>query len=744
VIALGAVPPAGAASSGEGRWTVALRGLDVTREADPVLAGGVLLVDAAALGPSLRLAVRAAGREVTVWDPAGVEWRGTAGGALLSAPGRTLALDRPIRVEGRSLYLPAETVAELAGLHLALHPEARAAVFADPEAASGAPSSGWQTFTRMKPASPQEGDGTIPRRSRQDLRLPPDHDTLRVGLGLGAVPGTDWGSELTATGSARGIETGINALLTSGPQGAEIQNGHAALADPSRGWGAEAGDLFNEIWGFASGARYRWRRGVPDRASWPTFSLYLPNPRAGNKGTVLAFGDEIRLGAYATLGGELASDGSWVMSGRLRRQGLSLFGYRREASGRFETRGSGLSGSLELPAGLSLQAALSRGGPGGRRLETRTFSLRIPLRSSADLSLESARSAGQGVRSRMDAIAAGGAFGRLQLRSRYQRRETEVLALLSGHRVRFAQDELLTAASWLAGSRLRLEAQLAERWPERGQRDEWRQVNASWALSPHTSLQLFATSSSSDLGDTFRLRLDREVRPGLSLFAEYGDVATFQSLSIGPGEDRSRFRVMVRRTWDVATPASGGEVEGIVDTGDLPAAGVPVELGPYRTVTDRAGRYTFPNVPPGRYELRLPPDGLPADSLAGPLPSVQVKRRQTQRADIPLIPLGEARGWVYVDRNGNGRRDPGEGIGGAVLVLDGRATSSAGDGSFGFFNLPPGQHHIRIEAGRLPTGIEALVPSRMELGLPPGQSVDHLEFRLREKAKPIVFQEVRR
>jgi hypothetical protein len=32
----------------------------------------------------------------------------------------------------------------------------------------------------------------------------------------------------------------------------------------------------------------------------------------------------------------------------------------------------------------------------------------------------------------------------------------------------------------------------------------------------------------------------------------------------------------------------------------------------------------------------------------------------------------------------------------------------------------------------------------MALGLPPGRSVDHLEFRLREKKKPVVFQEVRR
>jgi hypothetical protein len=149
-------------------------------------------------------------------------------------------------------------------------------------------------------------------------------------------------------------------------------------------------------------------------------------------------------------------------------------------------------------------------------------------------------------------------------------------------------------------------------------------------------------------------------------------------------------------------------------------------------------------VPPGSYDLLVPTEALPADLTAGPAARVQVRRGQSQRVDIPLTALGEARGWVYVDRDANGRRDPGEGIGGAVLILDGRATSSAADGSFGFFNLPPGTHEIRIETGRLSGGLEALMPSRMELGLPPGRSVDHLEFRLREKKKPVVFQEVRK
>jgi hypothetical protein len=730
LLALGA--RAAGAAPDEGSWRISLRGLDVTREADPLQSGGALLVNAAALAPSLRLQVRIAGREAMVRDIAGVDWRGEAGDALLTSPGRGLNLSRPLRIEGRSVYLPVEAVAELAGLGLSVDPDARTAAFTDPQPAASP--AGWKTFSRPKP-SPPGGIDRKPPQPRQDLRLPPTHDTLRVGLGVGAVPGTDGGAELTATGSVRSFETGLNSVVTTGPEGLEILSGHAVLTDAERGWGAEAGDLFTDLWGAASGARFRLQRGQGDRASWPALSVYLEHDRRGNQGTVFAYHDELRLGRSTLLEGEIASDGSWVMSGRVRRERMSLFGYYRNASGRFDAQGEGLAASF--------QASVSRSGSGRQRLDGRSFSLRYPFRAGFDAAVESTRSQGLGLRNRIDALVTSAAFGRLQIRNRYQRRQTEVALSSLARPLSLRQDELFTSVSWLAGSRLRLEVQLAERWSERGIREEWRQINAFYSFSPRLSLQLFAASSSTGLADTFRLRLDREISSGLSVYAEYGDVVTFQSLA--PGEDRSRFRVMVRRTWDVATPASGSAVEGIVgSSAGLPTSDLPVQLGPYRTVTDTQGRYAFANVPPGRYELSLPADGLPANTAAGPPAAVQVKRGRAQQADLAVVPLSEVHGWAYVDRNGDGRRGPAEELGGVVVTLGQWTTSSAPDGSFAFFNLPAGPYQLRIEAGRLPKGLAAASPLEMSLGLPPGRSVDHLELRFEEKRMPVVLQETSR
>jgi hypothetical protein len=739
LLAFAAGPAAGASPEA---WRISIRGQEVTRAADPRLEGGVLLVDAVALGPSLPLLARATGRSLQVRDSTGIELQASAGETLLAAPGRSLPLDRPIRIDGPSAYLPAAAVAELAGLALVLDPNARSAAFLDRTTPAPIAPSGWEALVVPKPAAPGGAAAPAPRL-RQDVFLPPDHDTLRVSAGLGTVPGADSGGDLTATGSIRGIDTALSLIATTGPRGFDLQNSHALLTDPVRGLGLEAGNLFSGIWGLAQGARFRWRRGDSDGASWPALSIYTADPYSANPKSVATYSDEIGIGPWSSVGGELASDGSWLADGRWRRDRYSLFGYARKASGPYGGgRNAGLSGSAGLLWGMDLQASYSRGDSDGQRLGERTLSLRIPLHTGSDLTLVTDRSEIGPTRSRIDSADATTAFGHLLLRGRWQTRETTFAGPFAGS-VRFAERDLFASASYFASSRLRLEVQILEQRPEQGAPNQWRQISAALALFQHTSLQVFATSSSTGFGNTFRIRLDQEIRPGFSLFVEAGNVVTFQSTTGPP--DRSRLRVMVRRTWDVATPSAGTAIRGVVASpGALPTAGLPVELGPYRTVTDDEGRYEFPNVPAGNYDLRLREQGLPADALAGPPTRVRVKRGESQQADLSVEPLSEAHGWVYVDRNGNHRRDPGEGIAGAAVVLDDRATSTAPDGSFGFYNLPPGAHKISIVTDRLPAGLRAQVPTHMEFGLPAGQSIDGLGFQLQEISKPILFQETRK
>src|SRR6185369_14689033 len=102
--------------AGADGWTVRLEGADVTRAADPLVSGEVLLIDIAALAPSLGLSVRVEGRAFTLRDPQAGEWQGAAGNAVLTGPHGDLPLARPVPIAGRSAYLPPAPAGFLAGL----------------------------------------------------------------------------------------------------------------------------------------------------------------------------------------------------------------------------------------------------------------------------------------------------------------------------------------------------------------------------------------------------------------------------------------------------------------------------------------------------------------------------------------------------------------------------------------------------------------------------------------------------
>ncbi|HEX7185279.1 MAG TPA: carboxypeptidase-like regulatory domain-containing protein [Thermoanaerobaculia bacterium] len=732
MLALRAAAPAEA-----GGWRIAVRGADLTRAADPVESAGVVLVDLAALAPALRLAVRVDGPEIAIRDAEDREWRGAPGASLLAAPGRTMHLERPLRLDGRSIRVPLAAAAELAGLTLRLEPSAKRADLTQAEASGPALSApgGWQAISLPKQPAPLAPHAeSRPAAGRLDgTHLDHARESLRFGLGLGHVHGADWGSEIAATGSVRGLETRLAGFLTAGPAGLELYSGHAALSDPESGWGAEAGDLFSEIWGSAQG--FRLQRGSSG------LSLYLPDPHSGSRDLVLALQGEAGAGERVAIAGELATDGSWLLRGRMRREPLTLFGYYRETAG----AGLGLSASLDLVRGISLQGGWSRSGEGDAAIEWSHASLRLPIRRDLDLTVESAGADGAFGRSRSDALILGLPAGPVILRARYQRRQTEVFARGPLRPFRSEQRELLAVASYTAGPRFHLELQSTGRWSEAGIAEPWQQLAATWRITPRTSVQLVTVSSNAPFSDPLRLRLNQELPRGFTFFAEYGRTPSFQAETGAAGlQDGARIKVMVRKSWEISTPARGALVEGQVGEGAGGAlAGVPVHLGPYRAVTDGRGRYTFRNVPRGRYEVRVPDEALPAGYSGVPPRSLEVQDRSRETLDLAVLALCELRGWVYVDRDGDGHRDPDEGIAGVALRLGKQATASGADGAFGFHNLRPGAYDLRIDVDRLRPGLAVTVPSRMSVGLPPGRSLDGIELRLAERRRGIVFQELR-
>ena len=139
--------------------------------------------------------------------------------------------------------------------------------------------------------------------------------------------------------------------------------------------------------------------------------------------------------------------------------------------------------------------------------------------------------------------------------------------------------------------------------------------------------------------------------------------------------------ITIRKTWQLASPARGGEVRGrAIDQAGNRVAGAVVRLGPYSAITDGAGDYTFTRVPDGQFELVLDKDKLPAAYASDEKPRrLVVTRTSREHINLQVIPLNAIRGRVYLDRNRNGLFDEDEGVPNAVVSVNGSVTATSAD-----------------------------------------------------------------
>ena len=179
-----------------------------------------------------------------------------------------------------------------------------------------------------------------------------------------------------------------------------------------------------------------------------------------------------------------------------------------------------------------------------------------------------------------------------------------------------------------------------------------------------------------------------------------------------------------------------GYVRVLAGSTRLPAAGIPVMLDGYRTVsTGDDGRFRFEETPEGTHEVALSSRELPADYDPGALRNarVVVQPRRTARAELevlPLLPLeGKIRGPEGV---------PLDGI--IVRLLPGeRYTNASADGVFVFYNLREGDYEVAIDPKSLPEGGELLSPRSVPAAVRTGAPVApvHFSIGVNPQQKPI-------
>ncbi|MBL8794410.1 MAG: carboxypeptidase regulatory-like domain-containing protein, partial [Planctomycetia bacterium] len=178
--------------------------------------------------------------------------------------------------------------------------------------------------------------------------------------------------------------------------------------------------------------------------------------------------------------------------------------------------------------------------------------------------------------------------------------------------------------------------------------------------------------------------------------------------------------------------------DGIVDPGEVGIAGVVINLTgvdnglKLSTVTDADGFYRFPELPPGTYTIsEVQPatllDGKDVDNTGATIGAGNGDADQfvnvTAEAGVLKGPFNFAErlqpgtgfitGTVYLDRDRNqvqGGTEPGQ-TGVLVELLQGNTviatTTTNPDGSYNFFNVPPGDYTTRLANDDPPSGFGA-------------------------------------
>jgi len=142
--------------------------------------------------------------------------------------------------------------------------------------------------------------------------------------------------------------------------------------------------------------------------------------------------------------------------------------------------------------------------------------------------------------------------------------------------------------------------------------------------------------------------------------------------------------------------------------GDVPLRGLHVALnGTRAAVTDSRGRFAFPLLERGTYEVRLDPAGLPAtQGCHSTVQRVTVSGLAVRTVSFAVCEMGQIAGRVFLDENRNGAYDDDDrSMPNIIVFLQDdveRLTVSNAKGAYLLANVEPGTYRMGIR--NLPSG----------------------------------------
>jgi hypothetical protein len=188
------------------------------------------------------------------------------------------------------------------------------------------------------------------------------------------------------------------------------------------------------------------------------------------------------------------------------------------------------------------------------------------------------------------------------------------------------------------------------------------------------------------------------------------------------------------------------DLDGEADPSERRIGGVLVTLDGKHVVTDQAGTFEYPAMPPGTYWCDLNRGSLPAGLVPqGSLPlEVRLEAGDEQSILIPLVPSADISGFIFLDQNHDGVRSSGEeGLSEMRMILlqDGRKVAeglSDATGRYHIPEVPPGRYSLKVAEGWLPAGWVVTTAQELHIEVVAGSRLLVAPFGLAPRQKPII------
>ena len=195
-----------------------------------------------------------------------------------------------------------------------------------------------------------------------------------------------------------------------------------------------------------------------------------------------------------------------------------------------------------------------------------------------------------------------------------------------------------------------------------------------------------------------------------------------------------------------------GRVEGIIHRADdeqTPLEGVIVSVGDMNVVTDSKGRFVFPGLVEGDYELLIDRGSIGLEYI----PDVKIPQKftsdlgKTIKLDIPVVKSASIRGRVLICKKVIGIVDPdapppSEGFPNASVFLIGDdetiVMTTDKHGRFTFRDIRPGLWSLKLVEGQIPEYHHAQ-PIEYVIEILPGERVTDIEFYITPVQRPILI-----